>query len=284
MSIANTCALLSDGTVSCWGSGVCSDDSTTCYTPTPVPGLNDAVQISLDGELWAVHRTGTVTCWKRWRDATAIPGLAGVVEVASGASHNCARLADGTVRCWGSNVYGALGEGTTDTGEGAAQPTTYRTEPGHVAGLSDVAQISAFSETTCAVTKQGQVACWGKNERGRLGNGEWGGEQSRPVVIDGITTAVEVDVGAHACARLRDGTMRCWGWNAWGMLGDGTDVDSATRPVVVRGLSGVKQIAVGSTSTCARTDRGTYCWGFNNYGQLGDGTTQDRPAPTLVRF
>ena len=64
--------------------------------------------------------------------------------------HNCALLSDNTVKCWGENRYGQLGDGTK----------TDRTTPVLVTDLSDVKQVSAGRSHTCALLNAGTVKCW----------------------------------------------------------------------------------------------------------------------------
>ena len=78
-----------------------------------------------------------------------------------GNSHTCARLGDGTARCWGWNFQGELGDGTR----------IQRTSPVVVGGLSGVTEITAGANISCALTTDRSVQCWGANGQGGLGNG-----------------------------------------------------------------------------------------------------------------
>jgi alpha-tubulin suppressor-like RCC1 family protein len=88
---AHTCALLVDGTVKCWGA-------------------------NNYGQLGIGTTTGPATCYMGEACSptpVSVPNLAGVIAISAGASHTCAVLSDGSVRCWGWNIYGQLGDGTT---------------------------------------------------------------------------------------------------------------------------------------------------------------------------
>ena len=139
-----------------------------------------------------------------------------------GVAHSCAVLSDGTVRCWGANGGGTLGDGTT----------TDRLNPVAVLGISTATQVARGESQSCAVLSDGTVRCWGWNDYGQLGDGTKT-DSSTPVVVSGISTATRVGLGmSHSCALLSDGTVQCWGSNAFGQLGDGTKTDSLT-PVAV---------------------------------------------------
>jgi len=88
--------------------------------------------------------------------------LNSVTAVAAGEYHTCALLGNGTVRCWGANSAGQLGDGTT----------TDRITPATVSGLSGVTAIAAGDFHTCARLTDGTVTCWGANWYGQLGNGD----------------------------------------------------------------------------------------------------------------
>jgi alpha-tubulin suppressor-like RCC1 family protein len=81
--------------------------------------------------------------------------------VAAGFSHSCALLRTGAVRCWGSNSYGQLGDGTR----------TDRRTPTAVVMSTEVQAIATGTWHTCALTRTGAVHCWGRNEYGQLGDG-----------------------------------------------------------------------------------------------------------------
>ncbi|WP_238613356.1 RCC1 repeat-containing protein [Candidatus Oscillochloris fontis] len=291
----HTCALTTDGGVTCWGSngyGQLGDGTTIQRSiPTAVNGLSSGVAAITAGgsHTCALTTGGAVSCWGRnWNGQlgdgttdqrsipTAVHGLSSeVAAITAGGSHTCALTTGGAVTCWGANWSGQLGDGTTDE----------RSTLVDVVGLSSgVAAIAAGDDHTCAITTGGAVSCWGRNGYSQLGD-ETTTQQSTPVVVKGLSSSVAAIAAGddHTCAMTTVGGVACWGRNWSGQLGDGTTTQRST-PVNVEGLSsGVAAIAAGDDHTCAlSTSGGVTCWGNNESGQLGDGTTTQRSTPVNV--
>jgi alpha-tubulin suppressor-like RCC1 family protein len=246
----HSCARFADGRVKCWGwnsDGEIGDGTTTNRTvPTQVVGLADVVELSMGG-----------------------------------LDHSCARLSDGTIRCWGSGSHGQIGDGAK----------VARALPTPTVGLTRRAsQISLGSRHTCALHDDGEMSCWGRNIEGELGDGRLV-DRAIPTMVMGLPTVAEIALGySFSCARLfATGGVSCWGYNDSGQLGDGTTIDHVS-PAEVKGLPApAVSIAVGGEYACARlVDARVLCWGANESGQLGDGTTVRRDSPveiaSLARF
>ncbi|MET7649633.1 hypothetical protein [Streptomyces sp. NPDC005486] len=280
------------------------------HTPVTVAGLTAANATSLaagGGHGLAVLSNGTVKAWGandygQLGDGTTsglatpnrTPGtvreLSGVTAVAAGCTYSLALLSNGTVKAWGNNFSGQLGNGTT--GAPSTTPVTV-IDPGNPsAPLSGVIAIAAGCDHSLALLSNGTVKAWGLNDSGQLGNGTVGGKSGTPVtVIDPsnpsapLTGVRDIDAGFnHSLALLFTGTVKAWGDNSVGQLGNGSTGGASGTPSTVINLTGVLGISAGGSHNLARLFDGTLrAWGRNNAGQLGNGNTTDSGTPITVR-
>jgi alpha-tubulin suppressor-like RCC1 family protein len=220
-------------------------------------------------------------------------GLSNITALANGSEFSLALLSDGTVRAWGNNPHGQLGDetGGRDTGTWA-KGTNYVT----VSGLSAVKAISAANAHALALLENGTVKAWGNNDYGQLGNGKGGthkatGEsESVPKTVEGLTGVVAIASGGGAnFALLSNHTLMAWGENAHGQLGIGEagpetcvneiaqvlGCSTRPRPVLIapgKPLEHVAAVSAGQKDTYALLTSGhVMAWGTNNMGQLGTG-------------
>jgi alpha-tubulin suppressor-like RCC1 family protein len=296
-----SCALSAEGAVKCWGwnnNGRLGDGSTaSSSTPVDVALPPIAAISSGANHTCAVTRTGSVKCWgfnnlgqlgNNTTIDSSVPvdvvGLAsGVVSVSGGYDHSCAILTTGAIKCWGNNGFGALGNGNA-----VNSPV-----PVDVVGFGPdnlrAAVLGLATYSSCVLTTDGSVKCWGWNMYGGLGDGTRV-DSAVPLNVIGLgsratlmtagrfqTCVQTVGVAADAAA------VKCWGWNRDGDLGNGTQIDSAV-PVTVLGLQpSLTALGAGLHYSCALTATGSpKCWGWNEYGMIGDNTRISRLTPVDV--
>jgi alpha-tubulin suppressor-like RCC1 family protein len=188
-----------------------------------------------------------------------------LLAVVGGFLFSCGLHVGGTVKCWGDNEYGQLGDGTMVD---SASPTP-------VSGLTGVTAITAGSYHACALLSDQTARCWGADYDGQLGDGRvlypgppYG--SSVPVAVSSLRGVVAISAGGDfTCALLSDRTVACWGKNYTGELGDVTGANSPT-PVAVPGVHDAVAISAGYYGGCAALASGQVeCWGDDKYGEIG---------------
>lgn len=295
MGNEHACAMLRDGSARCWGDGIHGQlgegDSEDRGTPVDVLNLGgQATSIAAGGgHSCASLSDGAVTCWGNgyWGqlgnagtdgqgNPVAVIDLGGTATaVATGASHTCALLDNGIVKCWGAGSSGKLGNGSTEP-----SPT-----PVSVLGIDDAVAIAAGFLHTCALLSSGSVKCWGSSRDGQLGNGDTEDHAIPVEVVSLGQRATAIATGeSHSCAVLDDGTVKCWGLGGSYQLGN-VAADDQSTPVTVSGLGArAVGIALGWYHSCALlVDDSVQCWGEGEQGQLGDGqrVTNSRPVSVV---
>jgi len=305
----HTCAVTTAGGAKCWGqwvNGSLGNAGNSSSVPSDVTGLTSGVRGIAVGNVHtcAVLTSGSVRCWGDGRNGelgngtttsavnqVQVSGLtSGVSAVAAGGEDelggsrigfSCARLGSTSVKCWGRNSDGQLGDGTT-----VQQSTPVTT----LALGTGIAVLAAGASHACVLNVSGQISCWGSNSHGQLGNGT-PTNALVPVSPVGFATPISsISVrGRYSCARTLAGGLRCWGANPSGQIGDGTTTRRSVPTDVLNLASGVTAAEAGGGAfqgqgtSCAVIAGGALrCWGENGYTQVGDGTTTTRTAPTAV--
>jgi alpha-tubulin suppressor-like RCC1 family protein len=241
----HTCAIKTNNEVVCWGSNLAGQlgngtnvDSTIAVAVT---NLGTVTAISAGGaHTCALKTNGEIACWGENTsgqfgigttvnsNVPVVLSIAGGVTAVSAASpkHVCALKTNGEVSCWGDGSVGQLGIGNTANSLIPATPVNM------VGGFK---AISDGLLHTCAIKANSDVACWGSNTYGALGNGT-NVNSSVPVTvqISGGVKSLSTGFGQHTCAIKTDGSTVCWGGsnNTFGQLGNGTN-GSSNVPVVV---------------------------------------------------
>jgi alpha-tubulin suppressor-like RCC1 family protein len=312
--------------------------------PTPLHAVALSIE-SAGGHVCALEETGALYCWGDnysgqlgaeppvefncpigMIPCSTIPlqvsGGLTFVDVSAGHQHTCGRATNGSLYCWGDNMWGQLGDGTT-----VSRPT-----PAEVIGGLTFTRHSLGRNHSCGITGSGEAYCWVDNGSGQLGGAI--GDHRSPVRVaspDGNPSSppllfTSVSGGAqHTCGTSEltaycwgaipnsgasefpapvsseagftsvnaatfftcgvgvDEQAYCWGGNEEGQLGDGTRTDRASPHPIPTNLR-FTSVVPGYWHTCGLTADGTaYCWGRNEEGQLGDGTRTRRLTPTAVQ-
>ncbi|MFC0039620.1 ricin-type beta-trefoil lectin domain protein [Actinomadura rayongensis] len=287
-------ALKTDGTVWAWGDNASGQlgtgNRTSSSVPVQVTGLSGVtgVSASRDGHVLAALSDGRVMAWGAGTggqlgngttaDSTTPVAVSGISTVASGMGavsagygFSTALLADGTVRSWGHNDNGELGNGTT----------TDSTTPVVVGGIGNATQVSAGGFHTLALLADKTVKAWGLNASGQLGSGS-SGNSATPVAVSGLSGVAAVSAGTFFSTAVKSGaTLWTWGDNSSGQLGTGSTADAATP---VQAATSVATVAAGYQHVAAVFPvRSPKTWGDNASGQLGTGTTTSSTTPVAPR-
>ncbi len=285
-AIFHTLALRSNGTLLAWGyniKGQVGDGTTTQRnSPVVVAGLTNVIAVASGGShSLALLSDGTIRAWGandygQIGDGTTTDRLTSVavigitsanpaVAIAGGGNSSYALLADGSVKAWGYNLSGQLGDGTK----------TNRLTPVQVTNLTGgVIAINGGRTGGYALLSNGSVRAWGYNQYGELGDGTTN-ERLTPITPIGLTSGVlQIEGGdENAFALKSDGTLLSWGRNFFGELGNGTRNDTSVPAAI--DLSNVVQIksSFGKDIYARLRDGSLYAWGYNGYGSVGNGTT-----------
>jgi alpha-tubulin suppressor-like RCC1 family protein len=218
-------------------------------------------------------------------------GTSYAVSLDIGYLHGCALLANGAVKCWGTNNYGEVGvNGAIQTAAqlGANWPSV------DLGSGRTARAITTGNYHTCAILDTYAVACWGQGTFGQLGYGNNAnryyqdlGNALTTVNLGTDRTATAITAGRYStCAILDNGSVKCWGLNNNGQLGqnsttwlgdDANEMGDNLLPVYLGSGRTAKKIVANNDSVCAILDNDTLkCWGDNSYGQLGTGDTNTR--------
>ncbi|MBM4373804.1 MAG: hypothetical protein FJ095_01875 [Deltaproteobacteria bacterium] len=285
------CAADKNGVAWCWGNNRNRNNTKVgklgaqvnewTEVPQQVQGVSNVKQVAAGHNVaCALTNAGEVFCWGSNRRgkvgtgsegshdtaATQVANVANATQIAVQAGGGCARLDNGTVKCWGRNARGNLGS--------CCGPQTLQ-----VQNMNDAVSVAAMTGAArqgprCALRMNGQVACWGDPARGQLGGGfDFRGEVQNPstVSLSGPATMVAAYQNG-GCALLGTQSIQCWGRNEQGQVGDG-GLGQRNSPQTVLNINDATAIAAGGWGACAIVTGGSVkCWG--NYGAGSSSTPQ----------
>ncbi len=275
----HTCAILDDDSVLCWG-----------YNNYGQLGQDDTVNIG-DGVGTPMSGAGVVDLGV---------GIS-AKQIAAGSYHTCAILSNDSLKCWGFNGSGQLGQdSTTNAGDGIGIPM------GTLAAINlsgkTPLKLYAHDQNTCVIFTDNSLRCWGDGSNGKLGN------ESTVNIGDGIgasmssltdinlgsgRTAIDVSMSNEGiCVKLNNNQFKCWGSNTYGQLGLshsktlGPNSGDLSSPLTIIPLEKkqISQLKFYTTNGCAIfSDQKLRCWGYDNAsGRIGwerdQGNTSNRSS------
>jgi alpha-tubulin suppressor-like RCC1 family protein len=251
----NSCAIRGDGTLWCWGNNVYGQLGVAPTNTDPNCGSckRTPVQVGQDTDWQRVQIGGD--------RMSGTPTRQGFV---------CGLRTDGTLWCWGSNLRGQLGDGSTSAS----------TTPQQVGGDTDWADFCTGAAHSCGLKASGTLWCWGSGDSLQSGQADTA-PLSVPTQVGSDVDWTGLDCGAdHSCATKKDGELRCWGSDQRGQLGRGTSGNKdSPHPLMDDWL----EIAGHSNHSCGiKNDSSLWCWGRNYVGQLGQPDKHDRQTPVML--
>ena len=206
---------------------------------------------------------------------TLITGFGTSWTNASCSIYHCLAVYDsvtGLGYSWGSNIYGALGNGTISF--------TDSYYPTHNLGSNWDSLYAAFY-ASYGIKKDKTLYGWGTNNYGQLGQGNLSNYYS-PQQIGVFNDWNSFSCKYFHCAAIRDtGILYTWGYNGFGQLGNG-NTTSQYSPVQVGAYTDWEMVSAGFDHTLAIRNGQLYAFGNNDHGQLGDGTLISKSTPVQI--
>ena len=262
----HSCSLISDGSVSCWGSNEDLDGNIVGQS-TPPAGFFASVSSGLLHSC-GVKTNGSIVCWGSNEDGEAAPPEGSFTSVSTEVSHSCGVKTDGSVACWGLDKVGQSTPpagsfvfrqcrgaphscGVKTDGSVACWGANVNADGGYIGQSTpptgSFTLVSAGGLHSCGVKTDGSVVCWGSNEDV---HGYFAGQSTAP---DGVFSTVSAGT-FHSCGVRTDGTIVCWGDNQDGQ---------STAP-----SGSFVSVSAGTFHSCGvRTDGSVVCWGDDSKGQ-----------------
>ncbi len=252
----HTCALKSDGTVTCFGKN-------------------------------SENELGAAASGSQSATPTAVAGLSSVVAISAGSGYfTCALKADSTVACWGDNESGQLGTGSSSPSQ-TGTPQLVRIAGGET--LNRVLALRSGAHHSCAIVDDGAYStyCWGDNSYHQISSGAANVVYAATQVPSLTSNLLLTTTMYSSCSvTLRQG-FECWGSNDYGESdGTGATGSNVSAPAPIAALQGValpEYTSGGNEFICALTATGgATCFGRGTDGELGNGGFDTLPTPQTV--
>lgn len=276
----HTCGIKTDSTLWCWGSnGNGRTGRNTIAGNTVVPtqisiggtwkqvavGFSSTCAIKTDNTLWCwgenlYGRTAINTGSGDTLVPTQVSGGGSWKSITIGYFHGCGIMSDNTVRCWGGNGSGQIGDNST----------LMRLTPTAISGGGTWKFIDAGNGHTCGIKTNDTLWCWGWNSSGQIGDNSTT-QRNTPTAVSGGGSWKQVSLGSyysanHTCGIKSDNSLMCWGWNGTGKLGDNSTSNKLIPTIVTGGKLWSSVSTGGYYHTCGiDTQKILSCWGENTY-------------------
>ncbi|MCK5796693.1 MAG: hypothetical protein KAI47_05900, partial [Deltaproteobacteria bacterium] len=261
----------------------CGGDACCVAGPATAPGTIVCWGADAWGQrIKTTDASGSVSFWKEF----SVDGGSVIRQLRVGREHFCARTVTGDMSCWGGNAFGQVGSRGTQAAITIGKPRQMRGENLNLE--KSVSDLALGDNHSCAIA-HGQVACWGGNRAGQVGNGKMARE-FEPKTVAGLGAGQIYDIASgayHTCAVGDDGSgetlLACWGFNAFFQSASSTAF-LLSKP---ERYSGAKQLStsdgklgLGAAHSCyVATDESVYCWGANQLGQAGQDPKTEGVVP-----
>ncbi|MBX3263737.1 MAG: hypothetical protein KF782_28955 [Labilithrix sp.] len=303
----NTCALVKDGSVHCWGKagpafeGVTRTDrwvpARMAFPPATHVALGNGIVCVLDAAGVPVcsgapdNRDVLVPSSANTRGPRSIATGGGPCVKLAGSARNVFCVEEsGVVYAWGfgRSLFPGEVQGDVEPSLIGRLSSLESAPPAPIPGLANVTSISAPWSTACVVSN-GVVFCWGRSDRGQLGTGGLVYQmEPQPIGVVFHDPVKQVSAGySVTCAVTASGGVYCWGDNERGQLAEPPSVLRSPDALKVKDLPPMVQVAVMEQTVCALAKTGeVWCWGANDKGQLARGTRDNdaHPDPRAVTW
>lgn len=195
-------------------------------------------------------------------------------QMASNGYGNCTILSN-QIYCWGDDYI------SSNYATSLKKPAKFKHE-GSLAGKT-IKQISIgiyfdgkfhflnLRGHSCALTNDNKVHCWGKNNRGQLGNGNTTDSEA-PVEVTGLPagkTITQIVAASESTCVIASGEVYCWGNNYYGQIGDGSTDQMKLSPTKTKLVGQATKLSGNDTTICAIVNSRAWCWGSNYEGKAG---------------
>ena len=229
-----TCALLDNGSVSCWGRNHAgqlgrgytnSTNDLHQRTPgltLPMPGGHPVVALDISHYMvCGVLSNGSIACWSQYGGGntpslkTFFDASNPAIDIATGRYSGCALMENGSVTCWGTGWLGTGGS-SQSANPGVIWP--------NLGSGRTAVEVEIGRKHRCALLDDDSVKCWGDDQYGQMGNGA--GQTNR--TPSSITLSSNLGLHSmssghwHTCIATKTNEIYCWGDGAYGKLGDGS--------------------------------------------------------------